>query len=544
MIENDKKVIGKCIAKIEFAESLVIGDPSRAFAVVEKCIGQDIDESLLVRILLIKMESLWRMTRFEEAIELAKEIKEKTAEGKDIYAYYYADTVVGNIHYDLGDKEKALEYYMKGLTTAKVCLNKKLEAALTNNIGEIYNDYGAFEEAQKYYLESIRVSKEIGDMSLTALTNLNVANLYFKQGNIKKANDRIETSLSHFEETENYLLISDIHLLKGNIFRYKKEYDLSHKELEIAIKFMKKIKSNHMLASIYLSIIELLMDEEKYEEAIIYGDDVLGIAKQLKNCELMSKATLLLAKIYESSGKLRKTIEYYKMYSKAIAECESIQLEDKRRLMTIQLNMEESLREKEVYRLDNIELKEKTKEIEALNKKLSALTYIDDLTNIPNRRSFVDYINREIKKAKRKKVIVSMFIIDIDYFKEYNDHYGHIEGDRCLKDIASILNKSVKESIDFVARYGGDEFVVVLSDSEASGIKKVAERIVSNVRDAKIKHEYGGKTDYVTVSIGGISGVPGDECTMEELIRYADKELYVVKHKGRDGYSVYNEMEM
>jgi diguanylate cyclase (GGDEF)-like protein len=192
----------------------------------------------------------------------------------------------------------------------------------------------------------------------------------------------------------------------------------------------------------------------------------------------------------------------------------------------------------------SLEIEERIKtqnELEILNERLSRMSYIDALTQIPNRRSFVDYFERELYRAKRQKESIVLLIIDIDYFKEYNDNYGHVEGDKCLTRVAQLLKTALKREIDFVARYGGDEFVAVLSNIENDGGRLVAEQIVFNVKEAALEHVHSPIEDIITITIGGIACVPEQDMTMEQIIHYADNALYVAKDKGRNQISFYNE---
>jgi len=191
------------------------------------------------------------------------------------------------------------------------------------------------------------------------------------------------------------------------------------------------------------------------------------------------------------------------------------------------------------------EIRERIKtqnKLEVLNEKLSHMSYIDALTNIPNRRSFVDYIKRELSRAKREKHNIALLIIDIDYFKEYNDNYGHVEGDKCLFLVASLLKRALKRDIDFVARYGGDEFVAVMTNIDYDGAYLVAEEMTENIKEHAIEHKYSPIEDILTITIGGYTLIPED-ITMEQLIHNADNALYDAKDKGRNQISFYNDLE-
>ena len=125
-------------------------------------------------------------------------------------------------------------------------------------------------------------------------------------------------------------------------------------------------------------------------------------------------------------------------------------------------------------------------------------------------------------------------MLDIDYFKPYNDTYGHTEGDDCLNYVAQALNKSILRAGDLLARYGGEEFVVILPGSDKDGASKLAERLRKKVESLEIMHSGSKISEYVTISLGVASMIPGDNEGPEVLVSTADKELYKAKAEGRN----------
>ncbi|WP_069999772.1 GGDEF domain-containing response regulator [Cellulosilyticum sp. I15G10I2] len=189
------------------------------------------------------------------------------------------------------------------------------------------------------------------------------------------------------------------------------------------------------------------------------------------------------------------------------------------------------------------QLEQKLKEVLELQKKngeLLSLSNHDGLTGVPNRRNFDQYIEISFKTGIREKMPLSVIMIDIDYFKAYNDTYGHIKGDDCLIGVAKEIAASVNRPGDFVARYGGEEFVVVLPKTDAEGARKIAEMIRSNVKALHIPHENSKVHPYVTVSLGAASMIPDATHTIEAFISKADQALYEAKQNGRNQVKVYS----
>ncbi|MCX8083710.1 MAG: diguanylate cyclase [Calditerrivibrio sp.] len=162
------------------------------------------------------------------------------------------------------------------------------------------------------------------------------------------------------------------------------------------------------------------------------------------------------------------------------------------------------------------------------------LTMIDGLTGIANKRMLIDYLERQYKIAYRRKRFISVLMIDIDYFKLYNDTYGHISGDDCLKMVAKTIQISLKRPTDLAARFGGEEFACILPETDMNDAQIVAERIKTNIDQLKLEHKTSAISSYVTVSIGGTSTVPTDHNSWEKLLKHADDALYNAKQTGRN----------
>ena len=173
-------------------------------------------------------------------------------------------------------------------------------------------------------------------------------------------------------------------------------------------------------------------------------------------------------------------------------------------------------------------------ELEKTNRILHDLSSLDGLTSIPNRRCFDGFIDYEWRRAARKDTPLSLIMIDIDYFKAYNDHYGHQAGDECLKQIGQALRDAVKRPGDLIARYGGEEFTAVLVDTDIKGAMVVAERIHAQIEALHIPHDASLIGESVTVSMGVATEVSSRDSSFDALIAMADKALYQAKRGGRN----------
>ena len=179
-------------------------------------------------------------------------------------------------------------------------------------------------------------------------------------------------------------------------------------------------------------------------------------------------------------------------------------------------------------------------ELEALTRKFEQLSNQDGLTCVPNRRCFEDVFRKEWLRARRDGVPLSALMIDIDFFKDYNDTYGHLQGDLCLRRVSEAIASALKRPGDFLARYGGEEFVVLLPGTDPAGALSIAGLIRSNVRAAAIEHANSPVAATVTVSIGICGAVPDMNLEPAALLAAADAALYQAKSHGRNRVEIHS----
>jgi len=178
--------------------------------------------------------------------------------------------------------------------------------------------------------------------------------------------------------------------------------------------------------------------------------------------------------------------------------------------------------------------KARERELEALTERLSQLSNQDGLTAVSNRRRFEEVFDKEWLRARRDGLPLALLMIDIDFFKYYNDTYGHLKGDCCLKAVAEAICMVLKRPGDFVARYGGEEFVVILPGTDEAGAMSIAEEIRINVHSLGIEHASSSVADRITVSVGAASVMPRPDVAAKSLLLASDGALYQAKTNGRN----------
>jgi two-component system chemotaxis family response regulator WspR len=172
-------------------------------------------------------------------------------------------------------------------------------------------------------------------------------------------------------------------------------------------------------------------------------------------------------------------------------------------------------------------------ELARVNEELRKLAALDGLTGIANRRRFDEAAQFEWQRSRRRRTPLALLLCDVDYFKPYNDHFGHPAGDACLQRVAASLNGQLKRPADLATRYGGEEFALLLPDTDLAGALLLGETCRASLERLALPHEK-APSGVVTMSIGAACAIPGDDNSLEGLIAEADTALYAAKHAGRN----------
>jgi diguanylate cyclase (GGDEF)-like protein len=193
------------------------------------------------------------------------------------------------------------------------------------------------------------------------------------------------------------------------------------------------------------------------------------------------------------------------------------------------------------YQLE-VKVAQRTAELAQINRKLRQLASLDGLTQIANRRRFDEYLHEQWQLLGVSQQSLALILADVDEFKAYNDFYGHLEGDRCLQQVAEVLKSVIRRPTDLLARYGGEEFVLLLPGTDIQGAQVLAERIQTSMHNRGLSHAHSTTSDRVTLSLGISAIVPQQDIPLQTLIATADQALYRAKWDGRNRYILFTEL--
>jgi len=416
-----------------------------------------------------------------------------------------AYSTLGYVFSNFAYYETAFDYFNKSTYIAKKYQFIDRLSIAYNNIGEIYRLLLHYDKALYYYQKSCDEDQKIGYTACKGVYYINIAEVYYLKGNYNKALELIQISLQNVKKWNYEIALCEVYKIHAcaywKLHNYEKASDFFSKALDIADKKM-----------VYYYKIDILIF---YHQFSIEQNQLELAIKALSHAYILASANSLHEKsilichhftqIYEKTGDSESALKYYKLYI---------------------FHNQELSKERIKQISEGIELRIKTEEIKVQSE-------IDSLTGIPNRRKFSQVLNIVWNHSMKHSNSLSLIMIDIDFFKEFNDNYGHPEGDKCLIAIAKLLTNLLEKQY-LLSRYGGDEFIAVLPQTTLSDAIAFAETMRQAVMDAKICHNHSSICDYVTITLGVASIIPVNDSDMNDFIKQVDDALYDAKRKGRN----------
>ena len=480
------------------------------------------------------------------------------------FGYYYS----GMLYYTLND---GILFY-EAITNALFYLNRiedwELMSKCYNFLGIASMNRGNVAVALDYYINAIKYCVKAGADLQKAIIGINIGALYNQCGRYNDAISHIESSLEFFSSNPKdpyyhdhmmcaYGNLAKAYLLKGKLEESRKCFDSIYAdhikdgnlvdrvavlcaeamyfhvagEDENCEKCIAEIHE-HTTANMpimdmfddYYDYCRILLERDKTKEFWNILDIMEPMVKSVNLSNLMLRLLALKIKFYRKKGQnskyLKTCSQYYELSEQAEKESRAMT----NSIINLRKNFEEVNKEKEEVQIRNLELQEKSE--------------TDPLTKLNNRFRLNDYTETAFQKAMEKGTPLAVEILDIDNFKGYNDYYGHQTGDECLIKLAEVLKSMEKEHNAFVARYGGDEFILIYENISKEQAIIYAEELRRKMINQAIVHAKTSAAEYVTISQGICWDIPTDENKMWDFLHTADNMLYRVKQKERNNYCV------
>ena len=514
-------------------------------------------ESLMEEILNIRYESA----------EKEKELCIKLLDcSDDDYTQAFARTYLGDAFHSLGLLDSALRECLKALEISEKNRYEKLMLTLCNIIGIIYITIEDEQSSLDYYYRAMRLADEVNDTMMSSMIMANIASIYNKFGEYNKAMINLDKAYeiansatdndSHLKYTDTFFNgnKADIAISSGNYeegLRYLKNtnidpettcdiiivilyasYYTGVQDKDNALKYIGRIieliesdNNNMDMKSYYFDIIEMYLKLSEYESAKRYA---IKLEEVVRNMNITGKWVKLLdleIKIYTALGDEERLNEAYQNFYEKDKEFNEERMTTSVKRLKRRIDLQNEI--------------DKHADMQAKQEQLVNMSENDELTNVLNRRGLRKKLDTMYQKAKEEASLLAVMIIDVDYFKEFNDTYGHLAGDDCLRKIASALRDSVGMD-GIVGRYGGDEFMVVVSGMERNELVNMITRIRDSIDGLFITNVNSKVSEFVTVTIGAINTIPSDNTDILEYMHAADNALYDIKKKSRNGFHIAN----
>ncbi|MFC3095232.1 diguanylate cyclase [Alteromonas sediminis] len=447
---------------------------------------------------------------------------------------------LGNSFRNAGELDKSIEYLMQSIEI-KESLDRPASLAHSyNNLGHTYRRMEDFSSARDYYVKALDIRKDINNQSGVASSLNNIGTLLHLEGNYEEA-------LTHFQQSLEMRRalgdkISELGTL-NNIGSTLNKMGRHEDALQTLFSVLDadQISGAPVIRTETLQLIsQTYEDMASYAQALSYHQQYFDEYTKLFN-EANSKQ---LMNIQADFGV--KENELKVQYLQELTEAEKKARKTENTLLGVALVLlvfvlfllvqrhRFTVKSKTKLQTLNADLEAKTAKLAEANDSLAELSKTDSLTNIFNRRVFDETIEKQLLVATRKQEPLSLFIVDIDYFKHFNDEFGHQQGDKALIKVAEILGTICKRPEDTVCRYGGEEFAIVLANTPQAGAQQVAESLRSHVERANIESSAISPYPFLTISIGVFTLVPDENSSVEFIIGRADKALFSAKKLGRN----------
>ena len=495
---------------------------------------------------------------FKDIIQIAEDIKYD-----DLERVYYK---LGSAYGYYEDFINGMKFKIKALDIAESKGEIETVCKIATNIAVYYINAGQYEEAIKYLEKSLENDIEDKNVNLREKSNalVNLAQAYAASSKYEEAEsalDKLDLVIEQVEdESQKESLKVSTSIVKANLYSKMDKTDEALKLLEFAENKLNEIE-NPTFKNLDQSILReygyVYYNIGEYEKALEYHmkEKKLVEEKQLfhleKNCNYrLYKDYKAMGNYYEALKLLERNNELNdntseernKKYSKDLID----ELEKNKRVEEINnlIKHKENLGITVVIlillmlfiTIYTINVSKKNKEINRLNSLFKDLSSTDALTKLRNRRALDEYLAGNWALYKETHVPITFVMLDVDYFKKYNDNYGHQQGDKALQQVAAIIKDCCRSS-DFVARYGGEEFTIIMTQTDETRALNVIERIQKRIHDLNIKHEYSDVSDRITISFGISRANVGTKKDYNDYIKKADEALYISKEKGRNTYS-------
>jgi len=454
-----------------------------------------------------------------QALDIREQIDDLTGKSKSL-------NNIGRTYTKLGEYQKALKFLKESLALKRKLADQGGIINTLNNLGIVHRELKQYQEAQQVFFEALDMARTVGYRQGEGYSLDNIGRIYCLLKKPQKALKYHLDSLRMYQQI-NYKQGMIYALYNtGSTYEVLGDYNNALKYYQASLVLTKEIQEKFMMKDNYRALANLHARMGNYQEAFTFHQHYSDLQERILKAQIIEQTAGIQAR-YEAE-KRKKEIEVLKKDA-AIREL----LLNRQRILLYSGIIILSLISLLLYHM-----RREIKERKFREEQLLDLSQVDGLTGVANRRYFDQVWQREYKAAKLTNCPLSLIFIDLDFYKSYNDTYGHLQGDKCLKLVAAALKQTVRQG-DLVARYGGEEFAIILPNLSSAEALKLAERLRQKVEELSLEHAKSEVSNYVSISVGVASTDLGQECDPNSLIVRADQALYWAKNSGRNQVKIF-----
>ena len=430
--------------------------------------------------------------------------------------------LAGVIYLALDDEQGALDCFFKEIEIAERMDDYMMCSAALANISYVYRCAGAYEKAEKTLNRAYNMAKASTEND----TNVEFGEDFYNmlRAGLALEEGKTEAALTYLDSLEKLREVSlDITLLYAACSAKKGDRVQALIGIKSCLDAVEDIRNRFEKLSHYFDILDILLDLEAYEETEYFIDKAEELLENLDNAGKWVRLMEYEIRIYTALENDEKLERAYQLLFEYDIKFKKITMNASVKRLKKRIELQEEA--------------DKRVSMEAWREVLFKRSEYDELTGVLNRRGIRKYMYQAFFEAKAQKDKIAVLIIDVDFFKEFNDTYGHVAGDECLRQVAQALKLAVPSDSLF-GRYGGDEFLVTLTRTQTTSVMERAMEIKKAVEELSILNEKSTVSDVVTVTIGGVNGIPADSDDFSCFVEGADQVLYELKKGSRNGFSI------
>lgn len=439
--------------------------------------------------------------------------------------------------------EEAMRNFLKALDYSNIVKDPFLESSILNNIAEVYRESLSYNKAIEFYEKAEEISRENGLELNRAVILGNIGEIHLKENKPQEALAYFESSKNILSGMNDPISLAEIESRIGQVYQAMGGRSEAEEQYKKSLAMLEALENKYYSIDILANLASLCA-EVSLDEAMDLLTTAVNYAEEIDAKKKISSVYRQIASINEDYGNYRVALDHFKLYCSYSEKQHNLALGNRLEILNVELKHTTDF--EQLSKLKNRfehELKLQKKEIERMNemnRSLEKKISEDELTGILNRRAINKKLHEITETAKNEDFYLTVYMLDIDNFKMYNDYWGHSDGDKCLISIAKCISSIAWSRSDVFGRYGGEEFVYIARTSDYDAAFRLGEEIRQEVEKLGLHYGNGPSKTPTTISIGGVIGYGEEISSVSRLLQMADDQLYISKRSGKNRVRLVN----